>query len=104
MTTKKKYGTELLKDMFGRPSFGELLEARRLGENLSQKEMAKILEITPSSLCDLEKGRRLPSLARAAKIAKKLELNEVVYIEAVIQDQLDKINSNLEVSLKEKVS
>jgi transcriptional regulator with XRE-family HTH domain len=103
MSTKKKYGTDQLLEVFKRPSFGELLEARRVGEGLTQREMARILKITPSSLCDLEKGRRLPTLNRAARIAQLLGLNELVYMEAALQDQLDQVKPNCEVTIREKV-
>ncbi|NWH03521.1 helix-turn-helix domain-containing protein [Desulfobacter latus] len=54
--------------MFGPLTFGKALKAHREGEALSQSAFAKALGISPQSLCDLEKGRRTPSVKRAAKI------------------------------------
>ena len=89
MTKKKKiYGTAEFEKDFGRLSFGQMLEAHRLSEERSQKDFAKILGISASSLCDLEKGRKIPSAGRAARIAKRLRLSERLFLEIALQDQL----------------
>lgn len=91
MSTRKKfYGIEDLEKEYGRLTFGGLLESHRLCEEMSQKDFAKLLKISPSSLCDLEKGRRLPSLKRASKISKILGYSEIVFIEVAIQDHLER--------------
>jgi transcriptional regulator with XRE-family HTH domain len=80
--------TELQK-VYGRVNFGKLLESYRLSSELTQKEFAKILGISASSLCDLEKRRKVPSAGRAARIAKKLKLSVKLFIEIALQDQLE---------------
>lgn len=91
MTTKKKIiSVRDLENKFGRLTFGRILESCRQSEDITQKDFAYKLAITPSSLCDLEKGRRIPSLGRARKIAQALDLNEVVVLQTVLQDQLDR--------------
>ncbi len=57
MTTKPVYGTSELAKEFGELTFGNALSSYRLGENKSQREFAKFLEISAQSLCDIEKGR-----------------------------------------------
>lgn len=104
MTTKKiKYGTKELRKEIGSLTIARLLVAHRLGEEMSQKEFAKILGITSSSLCDMEKGRKIPSPSRAAKIAKKLGMGEIRWVQIALQDQLRKENLHFEVTL-DKVS
>ncbi len=91
MTTKKaRYGVEDLKREVGYFSFGRLLSCYRLCEEMSQREFAKLLGISPSSLCDLEKGRVTPSISRAGKIAKKLQASEELFIEKALETQLKK--------------
>lgn len=91
MNIKIKYGTkELEKDIGGPLSFGELLSSHRLCEEMSQQAFAKLLDISPSSLCDLEKSRTIPSIGRARKIAKKLKMSEKLFIKIAIQDQLNR--------------
>lgn len=100
MSTKKiKYGIKELKLDFGPLTFGKLIEAYRLAEELSQKEFSKILEISPASLCDLEKGRRIPSPERAASIARKLKEPESYWVQLAIQDHLDQAGIKLKVSV-----
>ena len=104
MTTKKKhYGVnELERDLgLGPLTIGRLLVAHRLGEEMNQKEFAKFLGITSSSLCDMEKGRKIPSPARAAKIAKKLGMHEKSWMCLAIQDLLRKEKLNYNVTLTE---
>lgn len=69
MNTKRRYGLKDFEKEHGPLTFGEALESYRLGEKISQVEMAKKIEIFPQSLCDIEKGRRVPTPKRAAKIA-----------------------------------
>jgi transcriptional regulator with XRE-family HTH domain len=100
MSTKKiKYGLKELQNDFGPLTFGKLIEAYRLAEELSQKDFAKVLGISPASLCDLEKGRRIPTPERAASIAKKLKEPESYWVQLAIQDHLDEVGLKLKVSV-----
>ena len=104
MTTRKKsHGPTITSAEFfkGQPqlSFGSVLRAWRLGEELSQAEMARRLGLSRANLCDLEKGRKLPSPGRALRIARKLGMVEAHVIELVLQDLLRHEQVNLRVSV-----
>lgn len=91
MSTNKKhvkYGSEALERDFGPLTFAKVLSSHRLCEEMTQAQMAEILGITKQSLCDLEKGRRIPSPSRAASIAKKLHMLPETFIRLALQDQL----------------
>ena len=90
MNTKKKYGFKELERDFGPLTFGNALESFRLGEGLSQKKFAHMLGISPQSLCDIEKGRRIPSVNRAVKIARKIKMPEKAWIQLALQDTIRK--------------
>jgi DNA-binding XRE family transcriptional regulator len=92
MNTKKlkPYGVKEMEKEFGVLTIARMLVAHRLGEEMSQKDFAKLLGITSASLCDMEKGRKIPSAIRASKIAKKLGMLELSWVEMAIQDQLRK--------------
>jgi transcriptional regulator with XRE-family HTH domain len=94
-----KYGLKQLEKDLGSVSFGRLLEAYRLAEDMSQKDFAKKLGLSSASLCDLEKGRRVPSPDRAAKIARKLKEPESYWVQLALQDQLNHIGLKLKVSV-----
>ena len=97
-----KYSVDdAIKD-FGFISFGKLLVSYRLGENMTQVEMAELLEISKQSLCDLEKGRTLPTIARTTHIAKKLKVLPESFIRVVIEDLLRRENLNFEVELRKR--
>jgi DNA-binding XRE family transcriptional regulator len=103
MSTKKIGVAEIEKE-FGRLTFGRLLKSHRVGEELSQVDMAKKLGLSKQSLNDLENGRKIPSIRRAAQIAKKIGLLEDLVIQLALQDQADKehINVRIEVTSKSK--
>jgi transcriptional regulator with XRE-family HTH domain len=82
------YGIEEMDKEFGPLTFGNALESYRKGEELSQSALAKVLGISPQSLCDLEKGRRIPSVKRAAKIAQLIGMSEKTWVKLAIQDML----------------
>ena len=99
MDMKKNYGSKELERDFGPLTFGNALESFRLGEGLSQREFALILGISPQSLCDIEKGRRIPSVSRALKIARKIKMPKKTWIELALQDTLRKEKLNYTVSV-----
>jgi transcriptional regulator with XRE-family HTH domain len=99
MTTKKRYGSREFEAEYGPLTFGEALEGYRLGEELSQIDLARELKISAQSLCDLEKGRRIPTPQRAARIARLLGRSEKIWIKLALQDELRKGNLNFTVTL-----
>ena len=99
MTTKEQYGTSELERDFGQLTFGNALSSYRTGEEKSQRAFADFLGISPQSLCDIEKERRIPSPSRAAKIARQLGEPESFWVQLALQDLLRKENLNLVVSI-----
>lgn len=55
-------------------TFREMLIEIRTGYELSQKDMAARINITPQYLCDLEHGRRLGSVEVVEHICKAFSL------------------------------
>ncbi len=100
MSTKKHYTLADLEKEFGPLTFGNTLESYRIGEEMTQKEFAKKLGITPQSLCDLEKSRRIPSVERAAKIAKKLNEPAESWIGLALSDMVREAHLNFKVEVK----
>lgn len=99
MNTKGQYGTSELEKEFGCLTFGNALASYRMGAEKSQRELAAFLGISPQSLCDIEKERRIPSPSRASKIARKLGEPESFWVQLALQDMLRKENLNLVVSI-----
>ena len=99
MSTKGQYGTAELEKDFGSLTFGNALASFRQGEEKSQREFAAFLYISPQSLCDIEKERRIPSPNRAAKIARKLGEPESFWVQLALQDMLRKDDLNLVVTI-----
>ncbi len=89
----------LLERELGPMSFGGFLRGARASKDLSQVDMAAVLGIARSTLCDIEKGRHLVSPAMAAKIAKICGLSTEMAVTLAFQDQLDKANLKLKVAV-----
>lgn len=99
MTANKSLFGKLEKQ-YGTLTFGKMLNAWRLSMDLSQTAFAKKLNLSVQNLNDLEKGRRIPSPRRAAKIAKKLGLPEIGLIQLALRDSLIKEGFHYEVKLR----
>ena len=99
MNTKRQYSLKDFEKEYGPLTFGEALESYRLGEEISQVKMAKKFEMSPQSLCDIEKGRRVPTPKRAAKIARIIGEPEMFWVKLALQDELRKENLNFAVTL-----
>lgn len=54
--------------------FGERLKELRSERNLSQKDLAKILRTTNSSICDWETDRAQPDMEMLVKLADYFEV------------------------------
>ena len=105
-TSKKRksfYGVEELeRDLENerRPmTFGRLLESHRKCEEWTQEELGKKLGISRASMCDLEKGRKIPSPSRAYMIASVFEVWEPLWVQYALQDQLRQHGLDLKVSI-----
>lgn len=88
MSTKKTSYFDKLEAQYGTLTFGLMLTAWRQASESTQTAFAKKVGISVQNLNDLEKGRRIPSPSRAAKIAKKLGLPEIALIELALRDSL----------------
>jgi len=100
MTTKRWYGLKDLENKFGSMTIGLFLRAFRESEELSQVAYSKKLRLSRANLCDIEKGRKLVSPSRAAKMAKVLGVPPEVLIQLAIQDELRMAHLNYRVELK----
>jgi transcriptional regulator with XRE-family HTH domain len=104
MNTKIKYGLKNLEADFGIMTFGRMLKNFREIEEISQKDFAEQLDISPQRLNDFEKGRRLPDISSAVAFAKKLKDSESFFVQMLFQDYLRLENLQYEVKLIKKTA
>lgn len=98
MSTKKSETRKFLEKITGGPvTLGKLLEAIRLGEEVSQATFSKRLKISRSHLNDIEKGHKSVSPERAARFAKALGLSEERFVELSLQSLVDEAGLKLKV-------
>src|ERR1700683_4784999 len=102
MTTKKKKSDAMkfLEGLMGPLTLGRLIEAIRLGEERSQVDFAKLLGISKSHLCDIEKGRKTVNPARASKFAKALGYSSEQFVRLSLQDLVEKEGLHFKVSVE----
>lgn len=100
MSTKiKRIGISEIEKQYGPLTFAKLLRAHRLGEEMTQVEMAKLLKISKQGLNDLERGRKIPSIRRAVEIAGKMGLMKDLLVQLALQDQVRREKLNLTVTV-----
>lgn len=89
-----------LEQIAGRPlALGGLLESIRLGEEMSQAAFARKLGISPSHLCDIEKGRKVVSPERAARFAKALGRSPEQFVRLSLQELVDEAGLRMKVDV-----
>lgn len=102
MSTKKKSSAikELDKIRKAPLVFKDLLYSVRRTEEISQVELAKKAGTSKAKICDFEKGRRIPTLELAAKLAKALGHSEALFVAKIIEEQLQEANLKLKVKVE----
>lgn len=100
MSTKKSETRKFLEKITGGPvTIGKLIEAIRLGEEVSQVEFSRRLKISSSHLNDIEKGNKSVSPGRAARFAKALGHSQERFVELSLQSILDEAGLKLKVAV-----
>ena len=88
MTTKKRDANL---------SFGDFIKNYRLGEDMTQDQLAKLLGVSKQRICDIEKNRYHVSLKMCKQMAKKLSLPSEWLAKLAIQDLLESEGIDLKV-------
>lgn len=76
------------------------IKATREGEGLSQAEFARLLGISRSHLCDIEKARKGVSPERAAEFAQKLGYSERQWVRLALQDLIDRVGLSFKIDVR----
>ena len=97
MSTKKKSKSIKFLESITKESLSlaNLLESIRLGEEETQANFAEKLGISRSHLCDIEKGRKSVSVARAAEFANILGYSQEQFVRLSLQDEVNKAGLEL---------
>jgi transcriptional regulator with XRE-family HTH domain len=101
MRTREKSETmRFLESIAGRPlTLGGLLESIRLSEDMSQAKFSKMLRISASHLCDIEKGRKVVSPERAARFAKILGRSQEQFVRLALQELVNEAGLKMKVDV-----
>jgi len=81
---------QFLNQLAGKLTFAKVIRSTRLSDELSQQDFAAKLGISKQHLCDIEKGRKTVTPARAWAWAKKLGYHPQQWAELALQDLIDK--------------
>jgi antitoxin HigA-1 len=93
--------SEALKELTGGPlTFAKALWSVRTTDGVTQAQLAKRAGVTKATICDLEKGRRIPSVELAAKYAKLLGYSESQFVRLALQDQVRRAGMKYKVALE----
>jgi transcriptional regulator with XRE-family HTH domain len=89
-TEKKSDAVKFLEKALGGPlTLAMLMNSIRVGEEWSLAEMGRKLGMSAQNVCDIEKGRRTVSPARAADFARRLGHSEALFVKLALQAMLD---------------
>ena len=81
----------------GVPMIQDALKTLRSYNTLKQSELAKKLEISPSFLCEIEVGRKLPNLKLLKKYAEifEISISDIFYLQDIIDNNLNALNGKI---------
>jgi transcriptional regulator with XRE-family HTH domain len=97
---KTKNAKNFMENLLGEPmSFAILLRSIRTRDDLTQKELADILEVTVSHISDIENGRKFVSVERAYEFAQKLKDYEKFFVAVALQDQVNQADLDFKVEI-----
>ena len=97
---KTKNAKNFMENLLGGPmSFAMLLRSIRTRDDLTQKELADILEVTVSHISDIENGRKFVSVERAHEFAQKLKDSEKFFVAVALQDQVNQADLDFKVEI-----
>lgn len=100
MTTKKSTAIQSLEKIRdGKLSFGKMIESIRKADEISQIELARKMGVSKAHLCDLEKGRRPITFARAIQFAEVLGYSKTQFVAKAIEDQLEEAGLKVKISV-----
>lgn len=101
MRIKTKSNTiKYLERAAGRPlTLGGLIESIRLGEEMSQNAFARKLGVSPSHLCDIEKGRKVVGPERAARFARILDRSPEQFVRLSLQELINEAGLKMRVNI-----
>lgn len=91
----------VLEELAGGPlTLGRYICSIREGEEMSQVAFAEKLGISKSHLCDIEKGRKPVSAAKAAEMARVLGYSEKQFVELALQDAMERAGLDFKVKIE----
>jgi transcriptional regulator with XRE-family HTH domain len=107
MSTERKHrdhveAGKFLDALLGPLTFGSMLRTIRVTDELGQPELAEKLSISKSHLCDIEKGRKLVSAARAAEFARILGYPVEQFVRQALEDELAQGGLHFKVALQKQ--
>ena len=87
MSTKKTNNSKIIQKIRKeRLTFGKMIESIRKADNITQVELAAKLKISRAHLCDLEKGRRTITVARAIQLSNILGYSTHQFVAKALED------------------
>ncbi|MCY4643250.1 MAG: helix-turn-helix transcriptional regulator [Bacteriovoracales bacterium] len=100
-TRKKSRAIKDLEKIRKRPlTFGDLLYATRTTAEMTQLELATKSGTSKAKICDFEKGRRIPTLELAVRLAQALGHSEALFLSKIIAEQVNNTGLNFKVEIK----
>ncbi len=89
---------------FGELTFADMILSIRTTDEISQTDLATQIGVSRGIICDIEKGRRLPTIEQAKDMAEFLGYPAEGFISILLQDQLRKAKVLMKVSLEKVAS
>jgi transcriptional regulator with XRE-family HTH domain len=85
---RKAFGSKDLEKRLGKLTVGEFLHTWRVSEEMSLANFGKLVSMSVTNLCDIEKGRKGVSPEKAEQIAKAIGVPRALLVRLSIEESL----------------
>jgi len=84
----RRFGSKDLEKRLGRLTIGEFLHTWRTTEEQSLRDFGKLIGVSVSNLCDIEKGRKGVSPEKAEHIAEAIGVPPALLVRLSLEERL----------------
>jgi transcriptional regulator with XRE-family HTH domain len=97
----KSAAMRFLDDLIGSElTFANMIENIRQTDDYTTASLAKKLGVSRQYLCDVEKGRRIPGLARTAEWGRTLGYSPTQFVRLALQAEIERADLKMRVEVE----
>ena len=96
----RRYGSKDLAKRFGKLTIADVLHSWRVCEEMTLRELGKLIGLSAANLCDIEKGRKGISPEKAEQISNAIGVPPTLLVRLSIEESLQTAGLHYRIEVK----